>query len=163
MSSKKNTREEIQNLISQNRMEEALQSLQHSGNDSLWYQNARAVCLMRSGEPKKAAEILSGYVYKKNTVVFNANIPLVIKINCVTAMLLEGNVAGALNILNNIEGNHALIQKVRDAVRNWRRREPLWRRISMRLGMFPFERPVRLDFTPGEIDLDGNDSETPTR
>ena len=163
MSSKKNTLEAIQNLINQNRIEEALQSLHHIDNDSLWYQNARAVCLMRSGEPKKAAEILSSYVYKKNTVIFNSNIPLVIKINCVTAMLLEGNVAGALNILNNIEGNHALIKKVRDAVRNWRRREPLWRRISMRLGMFPFGRPVRLDFTPGEIDLDGNDSDTPPR
>jgi len=59
--------------------------------------------------------------------------------------------------------DHTLIQKVREAVRNWRRREPFGRRISMCLGMFPFERPVRLDFTPGEIDLDGNDSDATPR
>jgi hypothetical protein len=57
----------IRQLINDNHVEEAMSVLRQNPDVSLQLQNARAVCFMRMGQPRKVAEILTPFVYVNNS------------------------------------------------------------------------------------------------
>ncbi len=139
------------NLLEERLADEAFELLREVRDDSTAVQNARAVCLMRLGRAGEAARILSGLLFRPGTVAARPDAPRKLKLNYATCMLLTGNVAGALAMLDQVEGESPSADRLRAAIRAWRKGRPIWSRLAMGLGILPYDTPVPLDFPPGEL------------
>jgi len=143
--------EQVRKLLDERRADEAFKTLSRVHEECTWVRNARAVCLMRLGQAREAARILRSLVFREGTVAMREDVPDAVKLNYVAAMLMTGNVAGAAGVLNEIDGSLPMARRLREAIRAWKKRRPLWSRLAMSLGMLPYDAPVPLDFPPGEI------------
>lgn len=113
--------------------------------------NARAVCLMRLGNPDQAVRVLREITLANGGVWFRDNIPLEYKVNFATALAMTGNASGAASILNELPTeNSPSVARLQDAIQRWKQSLSLWQRFLWKLGIAS-EQPVPLDFPPGEI------------
>lgn len=142
----------ITKLINAGRVHEALETINRTNDNSPWMQNARAVCLMRSGQSDKALSVLTALVYQPNSVVFRQNVPEILKLNLVTAMLLSGNVSGAMTVMQQVHQDSPMRTQIQNAVNQWKRSRPLMSRIAFSCGILPYNSPVPLDFLPGQLE-----------
>ncbi len=146
----------IGSLLNSGKAEEALQLLTSIPESTGWIRNAMAVCLMRMGKPKKASDLLVELVYQKNSVVMRPDVSDGIKLNLVSAMLMAGNIEGAAGMLKEVKNETPMKTRVDHVFREWRKKQSIFSRIAMRLGIYP-TCPVELDFPPGQIEGDGGD------
>jgi predicted Zn-dependent protease len=151
MNFQKNSSEHIEKLINENQIEQAIEILDHvADNKSLWFQNAHAVCLMRLGRPKEAVKILTPTVFHGGSVVADTEVPDKIKLNLVEAMLLAGNVSGAVSLMEDIKGEGQHRKKLVDAFKKWKKSLSCWSRLAICLGALPYDKPVALETPLGE-------------
>lgn len=147
----KNSFDYIEKLINENNIEKALDILNHNSDKSIRSQNARAVCLMRLNSPKDAIKILTSIVYPGSFIAINPEAPDKIKLNMAEAMLLTGNVAGAVKLIENSLQDCPLRSKLKTAIKNWKKSLPLWSRLETMLGTLPYDKPITVEGPHGEI------------
>lgn len=151
MTCQKNSPEYIKNLIAENRIEQAMDMLNHiADKKAVWFQNAHAVCLMRLNRPKEAVKILLPVVYHGGSVVADAEVPDKIKLNLAEAMLLAGNIAGAANLIQDAKEQSQHRNKLVEAFKKWKKSLPCWSRFAAYLGALPYNKPLALDQPFGE-------------
>ena len=144
--------EYIEKLINENNVEKAMDILNRNSDTSIWSQNARAVCLMRLNFPANAVKILTPIVFAGSSIVFNSQATDKIKLNLAQAMLLTGNVAGAVKLIENTQQDCPLRNKLDTAIKKWKQSLPIWSRLSITLlGTLPFDKPVAVEPPYGEI------------
>ena len=153
MASVKYTPDHIWALIVDNKADNAMKILNSIQDGSVWIQNAIAVCWMRLGKPDKASSILLDMVYKKNSVIMRTDVSDVTKLNLATSLLMTGNIEGALDALNTVENDTPMKGKLQEALAAWKKQQPLGSRIGMFLGVYPKNKPVSLEFPPGQIEV----------
>ncbi|MFA5292092.1 MAG: hypothetical protein WC496_03565 [Phycisphaerae bacterium] len=148
----KNSFEYIEKLINENNVEKALDILNHNPDRSIWFQNARAVCLMRLNSPGNAVKTLTSIVYPNSFVMINPDAPDKIKLNMAEAMLLTGNVAGAVKLIENSPQDCPLRNKLETAIKKWKLSLPFWSRLAITLfGTLPYDRPIAVERPYGVI------------
>ncbi len=143
---------EVRQLLDAGKAKEALELLNRCGRESLELGNAFGVCLMRIGNVAKAVEHYRHMLIGKDGVYVRREAPAVLKTNFATALLLEMNVAGCLDVLKDVgDENDENVKKIRAVVVNWKRTlnwpQRIWLKVS---GQVP-NKPVMLGFAPGEL------------
>ncbi len=144
--------ERVRQLLDDGKPDKAVEILRRAGSDSPVVRNAYAVCLMRMGETEKAVTVYRRLLLPDDGVVLRHDAPVLFKTNFAIALLLENNVAGCIDILNDMKDERSPgVQRLRDAVARWRKSVGWFRWLAVtRFGM-SVTRPVTLDFAPGEI------------
>ncbi|MCC6680192.1 MAG: hypothetical protein IT445_04735 [Phycisphaeraceae bacterium] len=141
----------VQQMMDQGRAAQALDMLNTAGNNSQAARNARGVCLLRLGKIEEAVRLFRDLVYPGNAIVIPRETPAVFRANHVTALLLSQEIINAGSLLDQIpQRDHPAVQRLRQAIRTWKRTLPLWRRMLLLIGICPQE-PVTLDGAPGEL------------
>jgi len=151
MKNENNSLEYVKKLINENNNEKALEILNHNSDKSIWAQNARAVCLMRLNSPANAAKVLTPIIFKSGSIIINSEVPEKIKLNLVEAMLLIGNVAGAVNLIENCQDDCPTRTKLKAAIKKWEKSLPIWSRFMIFLGILPFDKPITIEHPYGEL------------
>src|SRR5687767_13405802 len=85
----------VAELLGRDGPQAALDYLDRSKDTSAWLANARAVCLLRLGQPQRALDVLRGLALG-GIGGLKADAPTVFKTNYATAQLLTGNVTGCV-------------------------------------------------------------------
>lgn len=142
--------EHIRELLNQNRPLEALKFIEHLGQQSPVLENARGVCLMRTGKIEEAITALRDIVFQRH-VCIPSDTPVLYKINFATAMLISNHKDAAFPILTQLnEKEHPHIAKLKDAIRQWIKSLSLAEKCFYYIGIYP-KKPITIDFPPGEI------------
>lgn len=140
----------VETLLDTGRAAEAFDLLRPATSDPV-LKNARGVCLLRMGQPGLALRVYRELCLTGGGIVVRPDAPAVWKVNYANALLMDGNVAGCVGILNDLgEAEHPLLGQLRAAVAKWESELSLWQRLAWRLGTQP-SRPVTLDFAPGAL------------
>lgn len=142
--------EQVRSLLEEGHVDKALDTLNKLKDRAPWAENARAVCLMRLGHPDRAISIYRSMLLI-NGVILRQDAPVVFVVNFATALLLAGNVSGALDMLNEAhQPDHPSVARVRVAIDRWRKSLGFFQRLAFAAGTTP-DKPVPLDFPPGEV------------
>lgn len=158
MASIKHTPGHIWALINENNIDGALKILTSMQDGSAWAQNAIAVCWMRLGNPQKAVDILMNKVYMTNSVILRSDASDSTRLNLVTALFMTGNVDGALTILNKIEHDTPMKEMLKKAYQEWKKQQPIWSRMAMFMGIYPDNKPVKMDFPVGQMEVSAKEA-----
>lgn len=128
----------------------ALELLQRWKVKSPWVTNAMAVCMMRLEDAPRAVQLLKGLVITSG-VCFRSDVPAVFLTNFATALLLTNNVSGCKDALGAVpDPRDPGVQRLRSAIRRWWSELSFWQKLRWYWGD-TLDRPVPLDFPPGEI------------
>lgn len=139
-------------LLDAGKAKEAVELVKKYGTESSELKNAYGVALMRAGEPDKAVELYRGVCLYPDSVCYKTNVPAVFMVNYATALLLTKNVSGCLAVLAEINQHKSdYMRKLRTAIDRWRRSLGWWKRLGFILYGVKPDRPVPLDFPPGEL------------
>ncbi len=144
------TLEHVRGLLDRGEPEKAFEALKGNTAPSPDVSNARAVCLMRLGRPDSAVAIYQDLLLKGGVAV-DPKAPVVHVVNFATALVLAGNTAAALRALDALgRTDHPSAARLRAAIGRWRSSLGIFRRFLLAAyGAVP-EKPVVLDFPPGE-------------
>ncbi len=141
-----------QSLLDQGQTAEALEMLSFCGRNTHGIENAKGVCLLRLGRYDAALKILRELVFPRGAFSIPDDTPTVFRTNYITAMLLSGSVMTAGELLKDVpDRSHSAVQRLKTAIRQWRRSLPWWRQLLLWVGAYP-DKPVRLDYPPGDLD-----------
>ena len=139
-------------MLDVGKAKEAVELVKKYGTGSSELSNAYGVALMRAGEAAEAVAAYRGVCLCPNSVCFKADVPTVFKVNYATALLLDKNVSGCLTVLSEIrQEQDPYVQRLRAAIRRWRRSLGWWKRLAFAWYGAEPDRPVKLDFQPGEL------------
>jgi hypothetical protein len=142
----------VQRLLDAGQADKALDTIKHSRLKSEWVTNAIAVCLLREGETKRAADLLRTLAGGPGGVTLRTDAPLVFKTNFATALLAGGQVAGCLGVLREISDEQNLtVQALRTAIDQWKKTLSLWQRLKWAVGDFP-EHPLSVPGIAGDLE-----------
>ncbi|HUU82801.1 MAG TPA: hypothetical protein VM243_04775 [Phycisphaerae bacterium] len=144
----------VQTLLDAGKPKEAIELVRRFGTSSPEMSNVYGVALLRAGEAAKAVEFYRGICLSTCSACLKADLPTVFKTNYATALLLVKNVAGCLAILQELaQEQNPYVQKLRAAIDRWRRSLGWWKRLAFDLYGAEPDKPVSLDFPPGELML----------
>ncbi len=141
----------VRELLENDRPDEALNFIIHSGNDSSQMENARGVCLLRLGRLDEAISVLQDVTYQGLPVIpYDA--PALFRTNFAVAMLRANRDKGAaLEISDRLKGNeHPEAAKLKAAVHQWKKSLGPLGRLRCRVGLCP-AKPVPLDEHAGAV------------
>ena len=142
----------VRKLLDAAKPENAIELIQKQGTRSAELTNAHGVALMRNGDAAKAVEVYRSLCINESGFSIRQNVPTTIKVNYATALLLANNVTGCLATLREInEKNNPNVLKLRAAINRWRRSLSWWQRLAFAWYGAEPNRPVPLDFPPGEL------------
>jgi hypothetical protein len=128
----------------------ALGFLKRHNNGSPWIVNAYGVCLLRQGDAQQAMAIFRSLVLGAGGFALRPDAPTVFKTNYATALLLTDNVPGGRSILDQVrDEGHPSVQRLRGALRRWWGSFTFLEKVRWFFG--GAERPIVLDFSPGEF------------
>lgn len=143
--------DQIRRQLDAGQPDEALRLATARAGGSPDLQNARAVCLMRVGQPDAAVQVLRGLTLLNGGSWFRENIPEVYKRNLATALLLSGNVQGARRIVAELSTPpHARTEELRQVLTQWARGLSFTRWIQWKGGV-EMQEIVPVPFAPGEL------------
>ena len=144
------TLEHVRDLLDRGEAEKAFEELSRTRDSSPDVDNARAVCLMRLGRPECAVAIYQAMLLKGG-VAADPSAPVEYVVNFATALLLAGNTAGGIRMLDALgRTDHPSASRLRAAVARWRTSLGILRRLLFAAyGAVP-AKPVVLDFPPGD-------------
>ena len=116
-------------------------------------QNERGVQLMREGNIEEAVRVLRPLVVAPGCIWTRPDVPNLVRRNFATALLLAGQPAGCLELLGEMKDDkHARVVQLRAAVKRWEKTLSLLEWMNWRSGWIaPENRPVAIDFVPGEF------------
>jgi hypothetical protein len=141
-------------LLDSGRAESAIDLLTRDGSTSPAARNARGVCLMRLGHHRIALKLFQQLVYPNDALTMDPATPTVLRVNLATALFLCGDPMVGSYMLHCVrDRRHPAYIALDQAVRKWRRSQPLWRRALMLVGAYPVG-PVPLALSPGWLWLD---------
>lgn len=117
-------------------------------------QNARGVQFMREGKLEDAVSILRSLVMPPGCCWTRLEAPSIYRRNFATALLLSGHPSGCLELLAEMrDEGHPRVQQLRAAIKSWEKTLSFFQWINWRTGWIePANRPVTIDFIPGEIE-----------
>jgi len=142
----------IRELLSQDRLDDTLDYLDHIGQTTPEFQNARAVCLMRLGKAELAVSILRKLVFRE-FICIPSDTPVLYLMNFATAMLVANYKDGAIPILKKLDTRrYPQAAQLKMALNRWVKGLNFAEKCYYHLGIYP-GKPVRLDFPLGQIDL----------
>ncbi len=143
--------EGVRSLLEQGRPEAALEMVNHSGQKSPPWQNARAVCLMRLGKAEEAIRVLRTIVFPAGSIYPPDDVPALYKANFVSAMLLIHSVETVMPVLEHLKDeSHPYVRQLLTAVRYWHKGLTFREKLLWALGWYPC-RPIPFDFQPGGL------------
>ncbi len=147
----------VEDLLSLGKPEHAIDLIRHFGVDAPRLRNIYGVALMRSGNYSKAVDVFRSICVNESGFCLRRNVPLACKVNYATALLLDRNVIGSVNLLKEIhDEKRPGVIRLRAAIRAWKQSLSLWERISFLIfGSVP-DRPIELGFAPGDTDNGDN-------
>jgi hypothetical protein len=124
----------------------------HGGRDDQ-LRNARGVCLLRLGKVEEAIRLYRELVLKPGCMWARPELPVHYKTNYATALLLGGHPAGGLDVLAEIKDEQdPRVRQLRAAIKKWESELSFWQKLNWKIGSIsPTNRPVKLDFEPGEF------------
>jgi len=141
----------VRHMLDSAQIENALEVLVASGQNCPAIANAKGVCLLRLGKPEEAAKIFCKLVFPHDDFTIPEDVPTTFRINYATAWFLTGDFVAGSDLLKQIsDHSHPAVQRLKTAVRQWKRSLPWWRRMLLPIGFYP-DKPLRLDFLPGEL------------
>lgn len=125
-----------------------------SSERSLHNQNVRGVHAMREGNIDEAVSILRSLVMPPGCTWTRPDAPNMYRRNFATALLLAGHPSGCLELLAEMrDEQHLRVQELRAAIKRWEKTLSFFQWLNWRTGWIePANRPVTLDFVPGEIE-----------
>lgn len=140
----------IRELLNQGHIQQALQYIEHLGQNSAVMENAKAVCLMRLGKIEQAISLLRDVVFQGN-ICISPETPMLYQINFATAMLLKNKKDFAISLLANPDFmKYPQALKLKEAVKQWRKSLNFLEKLCYHIGIYS-NKPVRLDFPLGEV------------
>lgn len=143
--------EQIQDFIQRNNYRDAIDLINRSGQHSAPMENARGVCMLRTGEIDKATKVFRELVFPTGSICADPNAPLVYRTNFVTAMFLSGNLVAGMNVLGQVQDRqHPAVVRLYGALKTWKQGLRLFQRLGTLLNAYP-HKPVSLDFPPGDL------------
>lgn len=143
----------VHTLLDVGKAGEAVELMRKYGTESSELSNAYGVALMRAGETAKALAFYRRICLYPDSVCFKDNLPTMLRVNYATALLLEGNVSGCLGALTEVgQEQDPYVRRLRSAIGRWRRSLGWWKRLEFILYGAEPDRPVPLDFPPGDLD-----------
>jgi predicted Zn-dependent protease len=143
-------RDQIEKLLQAGRPKKALDVLARTKVRSPWSTNAVAVCLLRLGQAEQAVELFRNLVLS-GSLFLRPDVRTVWKVNFAIALLMTDNLPGCIQVLRDIhEEDHPSVQRLRNAIRQWKQELSLWEKLQWHLGGQPARR-VRLGCPPGEL------------
>lgn len=139
----------VRDLLDQSRPEDALDFINHHGQETSAMENARAVCLMRLGRLSEATSILRDIAFR-GYVCMPDDTPLLFQLNFATAMLMANFKDAAIAIMDRLDSEQApQALKLKGVIQRWKASIGPLGRLRCRLGFYP-KKPVSLDFPPGQ-------------
>ncbi len=142
----------VQKLLDEGKPKEAVALIRKDESGAPELSNAYGVALMRSGEAAKALEVYRGLCMYKGGLSLKPNLPTAVKANYATALALTKNVGGCVALLQEFsQDQDQYVRKLRAAVDRWRRSLGWWKRLAFDLYGAEPDKPVPLDFQPGEL------------
>jgi hypothetical protein len=143
----------IRKLLSEDKPKDALDVIRRFGTTCPELSNACGVCLMRAGEVTRAVELYRNLCIGVGSVCLRPDVAPVFETNFATALLLAGNVAGCLSVLQEIDReDDPGVVRLRAAIARWKRSLTWLERCWFALSREAPNRPVVLDFPPGDLD-----------
>lgn len=116
--------------------------------------NALGVALMRLGRSREAVEVFRNFVMAPGTSYLRQEVPTLYKFNFATALLLNGNPGGCLNVMAEIgHADHPEARKLKRTIAQWQKKLPLWARLNWWLYRIqPSDVSVTFDTPPGQLE-----------
>jgi hypothetical protein len=137
------------NLLNSGNPERALQLIDKDTHDPELL-NARGVCLLRLKKIDPAMEAFKEIVFH-NSICMLPETPALYKANYLTALIVKGSTQIALDLEKTLDGgNHPYVVALKQAMRNWKRGLPWYRRILGCVNLYP-NKPLPLPFEPGAV------------
>lgn len=112
------------------------------------------VCHLRLGNASEAVRIYRGLVLQPGCTWERTDIPPVYRLNYATALLLAGQPAGCIEVLQSKTlADHPRALELKAAIKRWERSLGFFKRWDWRLnGVTPKDCHIELDFEPGEFE-----------
>lgn len=143
----------VRRLLDAGRPHDAAELIRRSGFDSEDLSNALAVCLLRSGDHQRALDILRRLTLQPGGVCLKLEAPLHYKLNLAVGLIVSGNVAGGITLLQELHrDDDTEVAALVAAIRRWRSTLSWTQRCLLSLaGVAPRNRPVQFDGPPGVL------------
>lgn len=142
----------VRSLLEAGKAEEAFDLLNARGFNDPDSRNARAVCLLRMGQPDLAVRALREICLTAGGMMLKPEVPTHYATNLAAALFTAGNVAGCVAILNELAREYdPSVMQMRNVVRQWEAQLSFWQRLKWKCGLDPgrstagFDVPVALD------------------
>jgi hypothetical protein len=143
---------QVRELVQQRRENEALAAMSRARIESPWISNAQGVCQLRLGNAQVALPVFRTLSLAAGGFSLRTDIPTVFKTNFATALLATNNLGGCLSVLEELrDAQHPAIQKINDAIADWKRELSLWQKLNWYFGGQP-DIPVKFNYPPGDLD-----------
>ncbi len=141
----------VRELLEQNRSQDALDLIEHVGQNTPAMKNAHGVCLLRLGRVEEAISVLRENAFQGH-ICIPSDAPAVYKANFATAMLMANHKDGAIDLINELADKHTPeVAELKAAIDRWEKSLPLVRRILFKIGIYP-STPMPIDFVPGDLE-----------
>lgn len=116
--------------------------------------NSRGVQLLRAGNIEEAVSVLRSLVMPAGCCWTRPDAPFLYRRNFATALLLAGHPSGCLQLLAEMrDEGHPRVQQIRVAIKRWEKTLTILQWLNWRTGWIdPTNRPVTIDFIPGELE-----------
>ncbi len=143
----------VRMLLEAGKAEEAFDLINARGMGDAVMKNARAVCLMRMGQPELAVRALREVCLTAHGSMLRSDIPPHFATNLAAALFAVGNVAGCVAILDELAQNDLLrVQELRGLVKQWEGQMTFWQRFKWKCGIQP-SIPTNGQLTPADLDV----------
>lgn len=143
--------QKVRTLLAAGKAEEAFDLLNARGFHDPDSRNARAVCLLRMGQPELAVRALREISLTGHGSMLRPDVPTHFATNLAAALLAAGNVNGCVAVLNELARDYAPgVVLLRGMVRQWESKLSFWQRVKWKCGIQPtqavdVEIPVDID------------------
>jgi len=140
----------VRELLEQDRPQDALDLIEHVGQNSPAMKNAHGVCLLRLGRIEDALSVLREIAFQGH-ICIPSDTPAVYQANFATAMLMVNHKDGAIDLIKELDAKHCPeVAELKAAIDRWEKNMPLVRRLLFNIGIYP-SAPMPIDFVPGDL------------
>ncbi|MCL4200949.1 MAG: hypothetical protein KJ000_00540 [Pirellulaceae bacterium] len=150
-------------LIAEKKYQKAVDLLNAKGLRESSHQNLKGVCLMRLGLYDDAVRLFRSLVMVPGSTQIRHDAPALHKINFATSLLLSGCASGCTEVLTEIhQDQDPYVRQVRAAIDKWVSQMTILQKLNWWMGRIePANRPVKIDFEPGDLGIEIQGEDTP--
>ncbi|MFH1716007.1 MAG: hypothetical protein ABIF19_01540 [Planctomycetota bacterium] len=140
----------VRELLEQDRPQDALNLIEHVGQNTPAMKNAQGVCLLRLGRIEDAICVLREIAFQGH-VCIPSDTPAVYQANFATAMLMANHKDGAIDLIKQLDAKRCpAVAELKAAIDRWEKSMPLVRRLLFKIGIYP-STPMPIDFVLGDL------------